>query len=30
MMPEGLLNNLNEEEVLDLVAYLKEQKTDID
>ena len=28
MMPEGLLNNLSEEEVLNLVAYLKEQKTD--
>jgi putative heme-binding domain-containing protein len=23
MMPEGLLNNLNDEEVLDLIAYLK-------
>jgi putative membrane-bound dehydrogenase-like protein len=27
MMPEGLLNNLSEEEILDLVAYLKEQKS---
>jgi putative membrane-bound dehydrogenase-like protein len=27
MMPEGLLNNLSEEEVLDLVAYLKEQES---
>ena len=23
MMPDGLLNNLNDEEVLNLVAYLK-------
>jgi hypothetical protein len=23
MMPEGLLNNLSEEEILDLVAFLK-------
>jgi hypothetical protein len=23
MMPEGLLNNLSKEEILDLIAYLK-------
>ncbi|HZJ20236.1 MAG TPA: hypothetical protein VFD35_07790, partial [Pricia sp.] len=26
MMPEGLLNNLNDEEALDLIAYLKKME----
>jgi hypothetical protein len=29
MMPEGLLNNLSEEEILDLVAFLKTTEEEV-